>query len=378
MKFFLRLPFILLIAMNAEIYAENFSIHRGINISHYLSQSNKRGDARASFIQQEDIQFIKAQGFDHIRLPVDEEQLWDEQGGKEAEAFKLLHQTLAWCGQADLRVIVDLHTLRSHHFNAAHDGKKNTLFNEENAVLDFAGFWRDLSGELHAYPLDFLAYEILNEPVADDSADWNRVVNRLLQEVRKTEKDRWVVIGANRWQSVFKVDELVLPEEDRRIILSFHFYLPMVLTHYRASWSPVGEYDGPVHYPGVAVLEEDAEQFRTKPGFEEFVIDDAGKIYNRDVLESKLTRAIAFSKKTGRPLYCGEFGCYTKAPKPDHLRWTRDFISILDKHGIPWTKWDYKGGFAIRNHSSGKVKTDLRDALFQIPPQKKSPPQPAP
>ncbi|MDF3129177.1 cellulase family glycosylhydrolase [Kiritimatiellaeota bacterium B1221] len=361
---------LIFIAMNLNIHAEEFAIHRGINISHFLSQSPKRGEQRASYIQQEDIQFIKAQGFDHVRLPVDEEHLWNKNGEKESGAFQLLHQTLVWCQEVELKVIVDLHTLRSHHFNAAQDGKKNTLFHDEKAVMQFAGFWKDLSQELKKYPLDFLAYEILNEPVADDSEDWNRVVNRVLQEVRKNEAERWIVIGANRWQSVSRVDELVLPEEDRRIILSFHFYIPMVLTHYRAPWSHIGDYDGPVQYPGIVVTKDDAEQFRAKPGYKDFWMGDDGKTYNREILASKLEDAIAFSKKTGRPLYCGEFGCYRQSPKPDHLRWTRDFVSILDEHKIPWTKWDYKGGFSIRNPETGNVDSDLKDALFQVPPQK--------
>lgn len=172
---------------------------------------------------------------------------------------------------------------------------------------------------------------ILNEPVADEDKDWNRVVSRVLKDIRKSEIDRWIVIGANRWQSVDLVEHLVLPEEDRRIILSFHFYSPMVLTHYRASWSFIGPYDGPVHYPGVSVLKYDADQFRNQPGFKYFNFDDTDLPYDRDVLASKLEGALAFSKRSKRPLYCGEFGCYAKSPRPDHLRWTRDFVSILDQ-----------------------------------------------
>src|SRR4051794_2085831 len=52
-----------------------FSIKRGTNIAHWLSQSEKRGQERAEFFTKKDIDFIKSAGFDHIRLPVDEEQL---------------------------------------------------------------------------------------------------------------------------------------------------------------------------------------------------------------------------------------------------------------------------------------------------------------
>ncbi len=67
-----------------------FSIRRGTNIAHWLSQSDRRGDERASFFTQQDVTFIDSVGFDHIRLPVDEQQLWDENGNREEDAFALL------------------------------------------------------------------------------------------------------------------------------------------------------------------------------------------------------------------------------------------------------------------------------------------------
>ena len=36
------------------------------------------------------MQYIKSAGFDHIRLPVDEEQLWDSSGKRNDDAFQLL------------------------------------------------------------------------------------------------------------------------------------------------------------------------------------------------------------------------------------------------------------------------------------------------
>ena len=59
---------------------------------------------------------IKELGFDHIRLPIDEVQFWDEQGNRLDEAWQLMTNALDWAVKHNLRVIVDLHTLRSHSF----------------------------------------------------------------------------------------------------------------------------------------------------------------------------------------------------------------------------------------------------------------------
>jgi endoglucanase len=85
-----------------------------------------------------------------------------------------------------------------------------------------------------------VAYELMNEPVADDPSDWNRLVARAVRAVREREPQRTLVIGSNRWQSADTFDRLRLPEGDRNVLLSFHFYTPMPLTHYGAGWTKVG------------------------------------------------------------------------------------------------------------------------------------------
>lgn len=70
------------------------------------------------FSGKSDVALIKSLGFDHLRLPIDEEQMWDENGVRHEDAFKLMTNCLDWCEKHQLKAIVDLHILRSHHFNA--------------------------------------------------------------------------------------------------------------------------------------------------------------------------------------------------------------------------------------------------------------------
>ena len=48
----------------------SFQVHRGTNISHWLSQSKQRGAARRAWFTREDVQYIAnlryAAGFDHL------------------------------------------------------------------------------------------------------------------------------------------------------------------------------------------------------------------------------------------------------------------------------------------------------------------------
>lgn len=184
-------PLALLAAASSALFAaptnpSGFVIQRGTNISHWLSQ-DFRWAPRDTWFTEKDVQFIAQHGFDHIRLPLDEKEMWDSNGRPLETEFKRLTQALDWCRKAGLRVIVDLHTLNSHHFNAANEGLKNTLWTDPAAQEHLVSLWRELSARLKGYPNDFVAYEILNEPVADNHEDWNKLIEKCYTALRALE-----------------------------------------------------------------------------------------------------------------------------------------------------------------------------------------------
>ena len=106
----------------------------------------------------------------------------------------------------------------------------------------FISLWRNLSSAVHKWPNDMVAYEFMNEPVADDPEQWNSLLARVADSIRNWEPERTLVIGSNRWQSATTFDQLKIPQNDRNIILSFHFYEPFHLTHYQASWTRLKDF----------------------------------------------------------------------------------------------------------------------------------------
>lgn len=303
-----------------------FEIKRGTNIAHWLSQSNRRGEERATFFTQKDIRFIDSAGFDHIRLPIDEEQMWDENGRRHEDAFHLMDECLRWCDEAGLRVVLDLHILRSHHFNAA----DKPLWTHPAEQDKFIRLWKDLSASVKHWPNGMLAYEFMNEPVADDPEQWNTLLARVADSIRNWEPERTLVIGSNRWQSVTTFDQLRIPANDPNIILSYHFYEPFFLTHTGASWTRLKDFQGQVNYPGQIVVNgTSAEETR---------------IYNRDTLESMMRKPFHLADSLHLPLYCGEFGVIEKAPMEPKLAWYKDMVAIFEKHNVAYANWNYKAG----------------------------------
>jgi endoglucanase len=360
------IPFILILIMSQSILQAidpraGFEFNRGVNISHWLSQvveSDQPMPSRKDLFTELDVIFLKQAGFDHMRLPVDEKELWDEQGNKIPEAFAHLNSAIQWAERAELRVILDLHIVRSHHFNAENEGGHNTLFEDEAAQAYFLRLWDDLMDEVGSYPVNLLAYEIMNEPVAKDPEDWNKLILRCYNRVREREPNRVLIFGANMWQIIDNLEVLSVPENDPDIVLSFHFYEPMPVTHYKASWTPIRAYDGPIQYPGKAIRDED---LKGKDFDKKFY--DVLPIYNpdftEDYLNQRMEKAMKVAKEKGLRLYCGEWGCYIQTPRDIRLAWYRDMVKAFDHYGIAWTIWDYKGGFQIVNPFTHKVDWEL-------------------
>jgi endoglucanase len=322
-----------------------FRLGRGTNISHWLSQSSRRGEERRAVLTREDIARIADWGFDHIRLPIDEEQMWDESGRPETEAFDLLDTGLDWAAEAGLNVVLDLHVLRSHSFDQQ---TEPTLFTNPEELEKFVGLWQHLSGHLKCKSPQKLAYELLNEAVATNPEDWNRVALSTHQAIRALEPERPIVLGSNRMNSVLTFDQLRVPH-DPNTILTFHFYHPQLITHHQASWFVEGgHYDGPIQYPGTPIPASDT--FRvTKPLLNHLA--DFNQPYDRQAMVADLAKPLAVAARTGLPLYCGEFGVYQVVPMAIREAWYRDILSVFDEFGIAWANWDYRGCFGILDHN---------------------------
>ncbi|MDO6802299.1 cellulase family glycosylhydrolase [Wenyingzhuangia sp. 1_MG-2023] len=335
-----------------------FNIKKGVNISHWLSQSNKNEKERITYFSEEDMKLISSIGYDHIRLPIDEKNMWSIKNKKHSLAFQSLHKAIKWAKKYNLKVIVDLHVVRSHFFNNDY----NPLWDNLDEQTKFIDLWKQLSEELKGYSNDLVAYEILNEPVANEHKKWNELLALTLKEIRVNEPYRKVIIGSNKWQSVDTFNHLKIPKNDSNIILSFHFYSPHIFTHYKAPWSKkIGFYTGSVKYPGVTVDKKDLVDYNANQIKE---LKEYTTLYNKSTLLEKLKAPIKIAKQHNLQLYCGEFGCLPTTPNKDRMEWYKDLIHVFEKNNIAWCNWDYQGNFGIKDSETGKLNTELINVLL--------------
>ncbi|MBO4805336.1 MAG: cellulase family glycosylhydrolase [Paludibacteraceae bacterium] len=322
-----------------------FKLGNGVNVSHWLSQSDRRGEERAKQIVKADFDSIAAMGFDHVRIPVDEVQLYDDSLNRYEDAFQLLKNAIDWSLEDGLNVIVDLHVIRSFHFNNE-NGRPNTLFTDPAAQENMVKVWLDLQQFLKVYPNDRVAYELLNEVSAPTHEAWNQLIEKNIKALRQEEPNRMIVVGSNWAQTIAAFDSLRVPEGDKNLIVSFHYYSPLLITHYGAPWSDASLYKGKVTYPGLPIADTSC--------YKDMKPEDVAKIrvhnvaYNRDSMARDMMHAIEMAKDWGLELYCGEFGSYPRfIDQETRLRWYNDLVSIFRQYNINNAHWCYKGDFPV-------------------------------
>lgn len=338
--------------------AVTFDISRGVNIGNWLSQSDVRGEERDRAFNENFARNLASYGFDHIRLPVDEVQLFDENGNFDETTLNLVKRTIDQCGTAGLKVLFDLHIVRSHDF----DSRNNPLWTSVEEQDRLLALWKKIDEELGGYSPDLVAYEFLNEPVAPDPEQWNALFGRFIRQIREHDAERVLVIESNRWGGSKHVPEMDVPENDPNIIVEMHFYEPYLLTHYRADWSKFADLSlsSPMEYPGRLIPSALYDSLSEE---EKELVDPYNMEYDKAVLLGFWQKAIDFAASRNLRLYLGEFGCLPGCGRENRLNWLSDVVSLCRENGISYCYWEYNRIFGFADGNGNVTDRDILDIL---------------
>ncbi len=307
-----------------DAYASDRMLGRGINVLGYdpIWQSPEKARFKAEYFG-----VIRAGGFDSLRVNL---YPFAHMGGAPdypldpswwRTADWIVSQALA----ARLSVILDLHEY----------GKLGV--DPQTNRAKFLAFWSQVAPHYRDAPPRVM-FEILNEPNnALTPALWNQYLADALAVIRASNPTRAVVIGPAFYNSVKHLDELALPEQDRRLIVTVHYYLPMAFTHQGASWTktryPLGTY------------------------WEGTPADRAG-------VESDLAKVQAWSEAHQRPIFLGEFGAYDKGDMASRARYTDCVARTAEKFGWSWAYWQFDADFLAFDVANGAWVPEIHGALI--------------
>ena len=139
-----------------------------------------------------------------------------------------------------------------------------------------------------------------------------------------------------------------------------HVYEPHLLTHFGANWGraarPPETLIARLAYPSDRL---DAVEVLPGPEAEAAAALVRGyrdTPWNAAQLDHVLAELAAWSRLSGIPLVCTEFGVLRlKLDAESRLAWLTDARTALERHGIPWTVWDYADVFGIAT-ATGRVE----------------------
>ena len=336
---------------------------RGANLGNYLEAPP--GQDWGAHYSEQDFVHLKAEGFDHVRLPI----AWHHYAGP-APDFKLSDEIYAKVDflvtnafKHGLSAIINI-----HHF----DEFTSSPFAFTNK---FYALWRQIAAHYATFP-DNVAFELLNEPKdAATTVVLSPIYAEAIREIRRTNPKRVIFVGPGKWNQVSELQNLRLPDNDENLIVSVHCYDPFNFTHQGASWTSADvRWLKGIVFPG--------------PPATPFTPDPAAKLgrgtldwlqrYNTmpadrnpcgpQAFRRPMQQAREWSAYYGRPVHVGEFGCYTGADPASRARFYSEFRKVLDEFELGWAVWDWKAGFKYWDDKTGQPAPGMRDALF---PKKK-------
>ena len=235
---------------------------------------------RERYVTQDDIRFIRAQGFNSVRVPLH----WKLFQTDNAEGFRLLDRVVRWSHEAGLYVILDLH--------AAPGGQTGTniddghgypwLFRDAGAQQQTIDLWARLARHYRNEPT-VLGYDLLNEPIPNYPGyetlhpALEPLYKRIATAIRTVDRHHILILGGAEWDGDFSVFG---PPWDRNTIYQLHKY-----------WTGVNQ--------------------------------------------STLQPYIDYRDKYHVPIWLGESGENTD-------EWVTSFRALLDHNSIGWAFWPYK------------------------------------
>ena len=313
---------------------------RGVNIDNWLSQNEGKMTYAAPWFTEEDVAWIAAHGFDHLRFPIDS-RIWLKADGTLDEAkVAPFDRALAWVRQHGLGAILDVHFIDGADFNsgAASDAR---VFTDPALMDKAASLWRTLATR-YAHEGDYLRFELLNEPKADKNSQLNVFNLRMLSAIRESNPTRMVYFPCNKWNTIPNVVDLELPAHDPNVAVTVHFYEPLIFTHQKAPWAfPAGDKMPAVPFPGqVPDLTGMIPAGQTIPA----TLSAAQDV---DPMFERLADWVR-TKAVGREIRLGEFGVFHKADPQSTINWTRAVRHACERHGFGWTVWGYQSVFPVR------------------------------
>ena len=318
------------LAADADIFAKNQRLGRGVNLGNALEAPQTEGEWGMK-IEAGFMPLIRAAGFQHVRVPI----RWNAHAVAEAPYtidpvfFRRIDEVIQQALDAGLVVLINMHNY------------DDLMLNPPLNYDRFVALWEQIATHYQSYPPE-LFFELLNEPNSLLTAErWNPLALRALAVVRRTNPQRAVVIGPDSYNAVGRLFMLQLPDADRNLIATVHYYNPFQFTHQGAEWAA-----GSDAWLGTSWTATEAQKTAVLRDFDEVA---------------------QWGKQNRRPIYLGEFGAYSKAQMEYRTLWTAFVARSAEERQFSWAYWEFGAGFGVYDRTARQWNSALLQSLIPKP-----------
>lgn len=336
---------------------------KGVNLTNWFQVDNARQIQFTKYTKDDFIR-IKSLGCDVVRLPINLHYMTNGSPDYVIDPlfFEFLDQVVDWAEELQINLLLDNHSF---------DPNVDTQPSVEAILLKV---WPQMAAH-YKNRSNYIYYEVLNEPHGISTSAWCTIQQHVIDAIRVLDTKHTIVVGPSGFNSYNELKNMPV-YTDKNLIYTFHFYDPFMFTHQGATWTSYMQDLAGVPFP------YDATRMPATPASAKGTwVESSLNNYKNDgtVAAVKKWLDIAANFKTSRnvTLFCGEFGVYIpNSPPSDRVYWYDVVRKYLEEKGIPWTIWDYQGGFGLFKKGSNELfdydlNTDLLTSLnFNIPAQK--------
>ena len=300
---------------------------RGFNLIELLGLLGQQYSRR---FQESDFQWMAQWGFNFARLPCS---YWtwsskDNWMTIDELALQPLDRAIDLGRQYGIHINLCLHRIPGYCVNNSElepyqlfDSPRDSM---ERALEAAVYHWRYLAQRYKDVSNSQLSFNLFNEPpFMVDQSRYVEIALALIAAIREANPERLIFAdGADKGQTP------VMGLVDQGIVQSTRGYLPVMVSHYTATWVSATRF----------------ESFAT-PTWP--MTDSHGIAWNRAKLRDELISKWQPLMKLGAPIHVGEWGCYNKTPHDACLAWMGDLLALWKEAGWGWAMWNLRGAFGV-------------------------------
>jgi len=262
------------------------------------------------FFGDADASYVASLGCNSVRLPLNYRRFEDDMRPFEvkSEGLDILDRAVDVCKRAGLYVILDLHALPGCQNQAWHSDNPthwDAFWDHRHFQDRVVHLWQVLADRYRGEPA-VAGYNLINEPADRAGSRLVAYYDRLSAAVREADPRHVLFLDGNTYSTDFS--QFATPIEN--CVYTTHDYA-------RPGMLPRAE------YPGVT----------------------EGRHFDRTELAQIFRDRTEFQRRTGTPIWIGEFGPqYTGDARRDEQRthMLRDQLEIYAEAGASWSLWTYK------------------------------------